>query len=488
MPKPMSIRAVAEPRIARSRQFVFVRLLQTLRYLCPTRVAALVCTLVCVVAPVAIVAVHVGRSPALSVFDEQAHLDYVQRIADGSIPRLGEQLVRTTDELLRCVGHPRWAVRIPACHGATKRALNQYLHSGENPQYEAQQPPLYYAVTAVLRWPMIRLGLAVLAGTRVIGAVWLAAGLLLMWAAARIIGLDWRLTAAGVLLVAAAPNVVLAASSVGNDAAAVFAGGMIAALGAVAWRMPGRLPWWTFALAGLMVALIKVSCALAVVPVSGMLFAANMSGAAGQAKSRLQLLRAMVAAWLPSGGALLAGACIGIVGWAIAFHALALVNPSTYQPIKLDTDGHTGLVDLANQALTMLFPLTSAHHMDYQWTNTSLVPSAGILSTIQSLNADLIAVLLLTVGASTLLTRRRSWAHWLGAGSLLTLFFGGWALGVSILVTYGYNTTLQGRYGLSVAVLMVLALIGWLRGRWGRLLFTVLAVSTFGLSFAYMLA
>ena len=460
-----------------------------MRYLCPTSAAALVCALVCVVAPLTLVAVHIEHSPTFSVIDEQAHIDYVQRVADGSLPRLGQHLLPATDSLLRCIGRPLFGFRVPACHGATRRTLNRFFHSVHTAQYEAQQPPLYYAVTAVLRWPMMHLvGLGALPGTRLTGAIWLAAGLLLMWAAARIIGLDWRLTAAGVLLVAAAPNVVFAASSVGNDAAGVFAGGLVAVLGAAAWRMQGRLPWWTFALAGFAVALLKVSCALAVVPVSALLFATSMTGSARQPKSLTQRPRSAFAAWLSSGGALLAGALVGIVGWSIVFHALAFANPSTYRPFLLDSDGHTGVLDLAHQATTMLYPLTSAYGMDYQWTRTGESPASLNMLGVEGLDASLIAGLLLAVGLSVAVARRRTWAHWLGLASLLTLFFGGWALGVSILVAYRYNTSLPGRYGLSLGVLMTLALIGWLQGPRARALLTALAVTTFALTFAYMLA
>src|ERR1700722_11055807 len=77
------------------------------RLMCPTPLAAVVCVLVCWAAPVALVAVHVHRSPSFSIEDEESHFDYVQRMAQGSMPRLGQQLLPSTNELLRCgVGRP----------------------------------------------------------------------------------------------------------------------------------------------------------------------------------------------------------------------------------------------------------------------------------------------------------------------------------------------------------------------------------------------
>ena len=455
----------------------------------PTRWALLVCVLVCVAAPVSLVAVHIQQSPAFSIIDEQAHFDYVQRVADGSLPRLGQQLLPTTTELLRCVGRPPIKFSPPPCRHAARPLLNRFFHSAHNAQYEAQQPPLYYVVTAAIRWPLIHiLGLGALPGTRLTGAIWLAAGLLLMWIAGMILGLDWRKLAAGILFVAAAPNVVFAASSVGNDAAAIFAGALVAALGAAAWRMPGKLSWWAFALAGGVVALLKVSCVLAVFPVSALLLAVawlperNRTG-----RSTSCSLRRALATWLPTGGAMLAGAFVGVVAWSVAFQALALANPSNFKPFRLDTDGHTGILDLGHQALTMLSPFTSLDQVDFQWTATGVVRTTVWLARIQKLDAYIVTALLLTAGFAWLVPGKRTWAHWLGPTSLLTLFFGGWALGISILLTYGFNTSLPGRYGLSTGALLALALIGVLDGRSGRLLLSAVAGGTFMLTFAYIL-
>jgi hypothetical protein len=460
----------------------------------PSSRALLVCLLVCVVAPLSLVAVHVYRSPSFSIIDEQTHLDYVQHVADGSLPRLGQRLLPSTDYLLRCVARPPWVFSvppfsIPPCRHATRSLLNRFFHSVHNAQYEAQQPPLYYAATAVFRWPLIHiLGLGALPGTRLTGAIWLAAGLLLMWVAGMILGLDWRMVAAGALFVAAAPNVVFAAASVGNDAAAIFAGALVAALGAAAWRMPGKVPWWVFALTGTVVALLKVSSVLAVLPVSALLLAAAWPPQRNRAdRSTSCSLRRALATWLPTGGAMLAGAFVGVVAWSVAFQVLALANPSNFKPFRLDTDGHTGILDLGHQALTMLFPFTNLALVDFQWTAAGVVHTTVGLARIQKLNAYIVSALLLTAGFAWLIPGRRTWAQWLGVTSMLTLFFGGWALGISILLTYGFNTSLPGRYGLSIAVLLTLALIGVLEGRSGRLLLSAVAGGTFMLTFAYIL-
>lgn len=464
------------------------RLVRALGFLCPTPAATLACALVCVVAPVAIVAVHIHRSPSFSVVDEEAHFDYVQRVAEGSLPRLGQQLLPSTDSLVRCIGRPPEGFTLPACH-ASRSVIDAFERSVNDAQYEAQQPPLYYAVTAVMRWPFIHiLHLGVLAGTRFTGAFWLAAGLLLVWVAARILGLEWSLVAAGVLLLASAPNVVFEASVVSNDSSAIFAGGLAAVAGAMAWRQPGRLPWWSFALVGLVAVALKAVFVLPVITVAVLLLVdACVAGGTRASGTRRPPTRESAAVWLPTGGVMLIGAVFGLGAWTIVFHELSLVNPKTFVPLRLAADGHTGVADLANNALAMLFPFTNSAGPVFQWTVSGAVPSSPWLSALSTIDGHMIALLAIGGGLSWLFVSERTWPHWLGAASLLIMYLGGLALGVSILVTYRYNSDLPGRYALSTSVLLVLALIGAMNGRWPKMMLWTLSLATLVLTFWLML-
>lgn len=459
--------------------------------------------LVCLVAPASLVAAHMYWSPAFSTQDEVEHLDYVQRVASGSIPRLGQQMLPASNRLLRCIGRPppgfivkpRVSFSVPPCHGASRDQLARFFHSPGDAQYEAQQPPLYYAVTAVLRWPLIHvIGMSVLPGTRATGAIWLAAGLLLFWLAAAIVGLDWPMRAAGALFITVAPTVVLSASIVGNDAAAVFAGGLVAAVGAVAWRRPGALPWWAFAAVGLVVAELKASSVAAVVTVAALLLlhaAATLDDRIPGRALTPGERRAVLASWLPAGGSLLLGAAFGVVAWSIGFHLLSEVDPRTFAALRLNTDGQTGLADLASNATTMLYPFTNSPINPFEWhrwTSTGLPLGNPKSVDLENITAQITAALGLAVGFSALFVRRREWPQWLGGAALLALFVGGLLLGVSIELNFGYNTQLPGRYGLSTGVLLALALVGAFRGRRARLLFGAFSLATYLLTFAYILA
>lgn len=472
------------------------RLQQALALLWPSRAAALVCALVCVAVPVSLVVIHVERSPSFSPQDEVESFDYVQRVSELTLPRLGQQLLPSTNAQLRCVGRQPiifskqlFSTTVPPCRGATAAQINRFYHSPADAQYEVQQPPLYYALTALARWPLMSLaGLSPLPATRLVGALWLAATLLMLWIAARLIGIDWRVTAAGALLLAAAPTVVLSASMVNNDIAALFAGGVVAVSAAVAWRLPDRLPWWGFAGVGVLAVALKETGALPVLTVSGLLCADACARARSTASGTRELLRSgPFRSWLRSGGAMLLGAGGVLIVWSIAFHALALMNPTSFAAVRINTDGHSGVADLAGNALAMLQPLTNTPMWPYRWSGSGPITVGFWTFRSTQLTSQLLASLPLIVAASWIFSRRRTWCQWLAAASMLVLFLGGWALGISIMLTYHYNTRLPGRYGLSMAVLLVLAVIGVLEGRLSRLLFSGFALALYALALSYIL-
>ena len=106
---------------------------------------------------------------------------------------------------------------------------------------------------------------------------------------------------------------------------------------------------------------------------------------------------------------------------------------------------------------------------------------------MELLDSQLVTFVVAAAGLSWLFVKEKLWPHWLGGMSLLIVFLGAWAVGISIIATYKFNTTLPGRYGLSVGTLLVLALIGGLRGRGPRLAFAAFSVVNLILAFWFML-
>jgi hypothetical protein len=169
----------------------------------------------------AFVLASVERTNGLSPLDEYTHLDWVYQLEHGTIPRDGDDISAPVLADWACVG--QWNVKqMPPC-GETP-VPEEFPNGGE--QYNAFHPPLYYAITAGL----VRIGEFFvgdeyfLALARSTGALWLAAAMVLLYAAGR----TWRLgtlyAVAGPLLLLTLPRILNAATTVSNDAPAALAG------------------------------------------------------------------------------------------------------------------------------------------------------------------------------------------------------------------------------------------------------------------------
>ena len=454
---------------------------------CPTRWALAVCLFVCVVAPVSLVAVHIHQNPLFSQVDEAEHYDYVERVAKFEMPRIGQDLLPSTIKLWECTGRvaPGWP---PHCG-----KLPIYLQNSDSAtnQYEAQQPPLYYIADAVVRLPFIHiLGMGQLSGTRATGAVWLVAALLLLWLAGALIGLDWWVAAPGILLLCVSSNTIYEASLVTNDSASVFAGAVAAVMGALAWKFPRRVPFWLYALVGFVLVMIKGSDALGAAVVSLTLAVGAIAEAGGvSALTGVGGWKQWLSAWWRGGGMLLLGAVIGLVAWSIIFQAIALVPPRklpTFIALGMGR-GKAGWSELAGLALATLNPLSGQSAINqFRSTFHNAQPGSAFATNLAQLTSTLCWYLAVASGFAILFVRERRWSHWLGAIALPMLWLGGFALGISILKTYGYDTVLPGRYALSVAAVLVLALVGSFEGRWPTRLLWAFTLVTFSLSFLYM--
>src|SRR5262249_11306605 len=115
------------------------------------------------------VGVHVHELRLIGPLDEQAHLDYVNRLLHGELPALGDTLDAETRRQVACRGleTPSGSLARPDCRGPVPK-----LPEPGN-CYEATQPPIYYGITAVLS--------RVVPGDdvnsiRLIGGLWLGAG------------------------------------------------------------------------------------------------------------------------------------------------------------------------------------------------------------------------------------------------------------------------------------------------------------------------
>ncbi len=413
----------------------------------------LVAVLVCILLPVALVAIHVHENPSLSPIDEWAHYDYVDEIAAGRLPRLGELLLPSTMRTMACQGIDLKGVRWPPCSAATTVARD---FGASAYQYEAQQPPGYYAISALLRAIPAHLGVSQLNATRLVGAFWLALGLSCLWIAGRLLGISSGALAIGMVLLASSPAVLYESSVVTDSATGVFAGSLLCLLASLTWRHPGRWAFAALAIAAFVVSALDADNALAagVIAVLFVLVAWARRGASG----RWVDLR-----WLGYAAALVAGSAASILIWLAIFNRRVLIAPGSlptynFLRIKLRTE-HIGKSLALVDALPVLQPLTH-EYVAYRSNRTGALLDPALGHNLQVAFAGLLEFLILAPGLAWFVVREKLWTHWMGLVSLPVLYLGGIVIGISFVITYKVPPATAGRYGLAVAPLLLLALVG----------------------------
>jgi hypothetical protein len=187
------------------------------------------------------------RVHGISVFDEATHVDYAYQVAHGHLPARGSVLAPEIRAELVCRGsaiHP--SKTFPHC-GESNPDVKLFGVGAQN--YNFGHPPLYYAITGLL---------ARAAGTvsshhfitfaRLVGVLWLFAGMLVMYLGLRRFRVRWVYAACGALLVALTPAIFYYDAFVTNDAAAALSGSLAVLMLArilvgerTGWVLPGVL-------------------------------------------------------------------------------------------------------------------------------------------------------------------------------------------------------------------------------------------------------
>ena len=444
------------------------------RQLLPTPAAAVIALFVCVVAPAVLVALQIDANPKFSPVDEAAHYDYVNRVAQGEIPRQGQRMLKSTLREVACTGNAVAAIKTAPCDAPVLR-YNQF--AGDAYQYEALHPPGYHAITAPLRWAMQHV-VGVnnrFDATRAVGIVWLAAGLLLLWSAGRVMGIDPLNLGVVLLLVVTAPSVLFFHATVTTDATAVTAAGVVALAAAVAYRRERGAPWLLVA-AGVFVAACKVTNMFAVMIVSAAFAVAAIATRAGGERWTATLRR-----WTRDGGALLAGGVVTSVAWLLIHNSIALVSLSNEPTLENIRNGSQSFGGVLSVATSFLHPVTDE-------LAVNLVSGSTLNEPAQRPLYAALTFLLIGGGLAGLFVAPRRWPHVLGLISVPALYLGGVILGVGFIIGFDTNagSGISGRYGMSAAPLLLLALAASLRGRWATGAVGFVAVASFVVTFVVM--
>jgi hypothetical protein len=460
------------------------RLRGFLRQCFPTISALILAVLVCIAAPTALISLHIHENPSFSPIDEPAQYDYVNRIAEGSMPRLGQRLLPSTLHQISCVGVALQGGVNPPCPGTNKASA--YIGGGY--QYEAQQPPTYYALAVPMRWIAVNVfGLGELTATRELGAFWVSLGLLTLWMAGRVLGLSVKRLAPAILLLACAPVVIYQSSIVSNDAPSIFAGSIVALVAALAWNRPGRWTAPVLASVAFFVTSIKSVDILGPVIVSALFAIMWWDQLDVQVTSVRSRLRIVWGKWWPNGGALLVGGVVSAVGWLIISRKLSIINPKDLPSFNILRQTPIGVIHIASEAISLLNPLNGSFSAFRTAANGTVLGTQNSLD-VEAITGPLLQYLFLAAGVGGLFAARRRWSHWLGLLSLFFLVVVGVVLGVGIWHTYNADPGLSGRYGLSAAPLLALALVASVRGRWVIAGLWAFSIGLLGLTFWYIFA
>ena len=405
-----------------------------LAQLFPTPTLAVVVLLICFVVPGVLIARWVQLNPKLSPIDEAAHLDYVIRASHGEIPRTGEPMTPQAARIISCTGVALDGLVLPPCE-TRKLDVRDFPAGGS--QYEAQQPPLYYATTAVLRVPVAKLlGIdSYVTSTRVTGYLWAALGLFCLWIVTRVLRIDPWISAAVLLLLACTPDVIVYTSIVSNDAPSLLFGSLALLCMVLALRNPSVRSTIALVAVGVAAGLTKFSD---VFPIAALALYALWT-----LYRQHGTVRATAGPWMRTGGALLGGALVATLAWLAVRSGIALVDPRTL-PVSIDNPlrGGTRLGPFLEELVSLFGPATDS--VSSRWVADSLSTSF----------IEITRTLLLVAAFLGLFVRPRLWFHRLGLSTLVAMVVCGTLLAYAFWVTLNQDPTTQSRYGLALVPLL----------------------------------
>jgi len=169
------------------------------------------------------VAVAVARAPQMSITDEPAHAGYLYLIAHGQIPGAGTLIPKE-------IRYESYCHNLAGSTGSsvcTGFSTSGYMAGSQ--VYTFGDPPVYYLITGLLD----RLISPFVPGThnfitvgRDLGAVWLFAGMVVLYVAVRKFRVSWPYAFAAAALLPLCPGVLAASSQITSDAPAALCGAL----------------------------------------------------------------------------------------------------------------------------------------------------------------------------------------------------------------------------------------------------------------------
>lgn len=399
--------------------------------------------LVLVAVAFVMVFLHVHLYTKVGPIDELQHIDYLYKspavVAPGD--RVGQDAMR--EEACRGIDYPDFP--LPACSLTTKYSALDFQEKGYNTA--SANTPFYYSVTHLVAAVLQRvtgLGSLVTAG-RLVGGLWLGAGLVIAYLAGRRLGAGRWPLAALLVTIACVPAVVYPSSTISPDAASFAAGAGVLWV-TLWWEERPQRRWPALVLVTACVLALKMTN-IVVLAAAGIYMLIRLSqlrlapvddprstdGGSGPESVRT---------WV-TGGVLLAASTVATaVGWMAVQAALAHGDPHDVPMNQLFATDSLRLPPLVGNLGNWVTPLSSP------WVSVGDLELTTVLQRIGPLliAAGIIAVALFGAGVP----RTRAWA-WACLG---TAFFGATLFIVVSFYAQSVYVPPPARYGVTLVPAM----------------------------------
>ncbi|WP_143765454.1 glycosyltransferase family 39 protein [Catenulispora acidiphila] len=376
-----------------------------------------------------LVVLVVARAPQLSIVDEAAHADYAYQVSHGSVPAKGA----IVDAEIRY----EWY-----CHDLGTAVNSADCAAGFTDDFQADaqdytfgDPPLYYAVTGYLGRalsPLVPGAHDFITAGRVIGALWLFAGMLVLYLALRAFRVEPRYAGLGAVLLPLCPGVLAAASSLSSDAPSALCGAaaLYVLARVIVQRRTGWL--WPFAVTALTTGTKILNGVPMLVVGAVALVLAAAAWRRGDRRGALRTgripLAVMIAFCLVYGGWTLYQSGRGQAGW---------VNPNQADGLPL-TGSAAG--DLLSNMFGTFQHLTTSYWLANPVNGESVVIWATLLCVVLG------AAPFVLMTTSSL----RTWGWQLGLGTAIGISVVALVVETQVFATSGrYFAVVTGRYALS---------------------------------------
>ncbi|MBO9556665.1 glycosyltransferase family 39 protein [Cellulomonas sp.] len=390
------------------------------------------------------VGLHVRTYTLVGPIDELQHIDYLYKSPE--LVRPGDRFGDEAMEEEACRGLDYSGFELPPCVRGGDYDPDDFQEAGYNTA--SANTPLYYTITHALAAPLKAVATmdSLVTAGRLVGGLWLSAGLLLAYAAARRLGAGRWASAAVLALLACTPAVVYPSATITPDAA-TFAVGAGALLAALWWEERPARRWPVLAVVTVLALAIKMTNITVLVAIGlamlirlvaqrwslvGSESASRPDG--GPARGDVPGLRPVD--WVVGGVTLAVTALVVAAGWQVAQGALThgdLDAIPMNQKFKTDELSIEGVIGYVGQWLT---PLSSP------WAQVGRPEFTDALQRLSQLVVSTGFVAAAVIGLRALRERSLAWAVLLtgltGASLFIVVSFVAQGLYVPPPARYGY--------------------------------------------------